>query len=212
MQSEPWNTIPRQLRQCIAAHLDGHLRAHWDTAQSQPFNTASSRSQTGAKSVRKHQIVAGLPIYSASLGQLARKGISKARPGGWLLLINSTEGVALQVEAHANGKEFVVIRVSTGALANDLKGALVKAGTIITGRQSPRLQLRALRVSAMHIFCLWIHRFDQSEHDVLIPFTANFVGLRERRPYKRKAAERLLKACATSTIIRWYEQKNAPDE
>jgi hypothetical protein len=154
--------------------------------------------------------VAGLPIYSASCGHLARKGINELKPSGWLLLINSAQGVISQVEAQESGKDFVVIRVSTGAVVDQLKRALVRARTIITRRQS-RLQFRALRVSAMHIFALWIHRSHRPEHDVLIPFTANFAGLREQRSYKRKTAERLLKGLAISMIIRWYERQTAHD-
>jgi hypothetical protein len=116
------------------------------------------------------------------------------------------------VEAKASGKGFVVVRVSTGAIVDQLKKALVRVRTIITRRRGSSLEFRALRVSAMHLFAVWIHQSHRPEQDVVIPFTANFAGLREQRSYKRKTAERMLKVLATSMIIRWYEKQTAPDE
>jgi hypothetical protein len=213
MQSEPWKNIPRKLRQIIGEHLDSHLSAHSDQRHSALTRAARSPSRvTNTKAAQKHQFLAGLPIYSASCGQLARKGINELQPIGWLLLIDSPQGVTSQVEAQASGEEFVVIRVSTGAIVDRLRRALVRARSITKRRQSSRLQFRALRVSAMHIFAVWIHRSHRPEQDVLIPFTANFVGLREQRSYKRRTAERLLKGLAISMIIRWYERQTAVDK
>jgi hypothetical protein len=213
MQSESWKIIPRKLRQSIVEHLDSHLGAH--LKQSQSAVTRGPRPQsrvTTDKSARKHQIVAGFPIYSTSCGQLARKGINDRQASGWLLLIDSPQGMTSQVEAKASGKGFVVVRVSTGAIVDQLKKALVRVRTIITRRRGSSLEFRALRVSAMHLFAVWIHQSHRPEQDVVIPFTANFAGLREQRSYKRKTAERMLKVLATSMIIRWYEKQTAPDE
>jgi hypothetical protein len=212
MQSEPWKNIPRKLRQSISEHLDSHLSAHLGQCHSALIREALPQSRvTRARSAGKHQIVAGLPIYSASCGQLARKGIDELQPSGWLLLVNSAQGVTSQVEAHESGKEFVVIRVSTGAMVDQLKRALLRTRTIITRRRSYRLEFRALRISAMHIFAVWIHQSHRPEQDVLIPFTANFAGLREQRSYKRKSAERMVKGLAISMIVRWYEKQTAHD-
>jgi hypothetical protein len=212
MQSEPWNIIPRKLRQSVGERLDSHVSAHLKQRQSTAIREGPQSKVTTNKSAGKHQIVAGFPIYSTSCGQLARKGINDRQASGWLLLIDSPQGVTLQVEAKASGKGFVVIRVSTGAIVDQLKKALVRARTLITRRRRSSLQFRALRVSAMHIFAVWIHQCRRPEQDVVIPFTANFAGLREHRSYKRRTAERVLKVVATSMIIRWYEKQTAHDE
>ena len=212
MQSEPWTIIPRKLRQSIGEHLDSHLSAHLKQGPSAAIRGPRNQLRaTTDKSAGKHQIVAAFPIYSTSSGQLARKGINDPQASGWLLLIDSPQGLTSQLEAKASGEGFVVIRVSTGAIVDQLKKALLRARTIMKRRRGSSLQFRALRVSAMHIFAIWIHQSHRPEQDVVIPFTANFAGLREQRSYKRRTAERMLKVLATSMIIRWYEKQTAHD-
>ena len=214
MQPKSWNVIPRRLRQTLGEALDGHLNAHLAAdhfTHPRKLPSRQRRAKSSSRVTPKYEIVAGLPIYSASCGSLARQGLRELQAGGWLLLVKSVQGVSCQVEAQAKAKNkgYVVSRVSTGALANHLENAMESAGISTTGRRGSRLEFRALRIPAMHIFAVWIHRPSDPERHVLIPFTPNFAGLRSLRSYKRQQAERLLKKHATAMILRWYERHYA---
>jgi hypothetical protein len=207
MRSRLGSTVPRRLREFIAQQLDAHVNAHL-SCQEPAWRPQVPRA-TGSR-VGNHNVVAGIPIYTASLSRLASKGIRELQPAGWLLLVHSFQGLTAQLEVQERDKKFVLVRVSVGLAADHLEKAVAKARSFLTPRRGSRVQLRALRVAAMHIFALWVHHHTNLEQDVFIPFTANFAGLHRRRLYKRKTAERLLTSLATAMIVRWYEQNHSP--
>jgi hypothetical protein len=149
---------------------------------------------------RKTKLLAVMPVHSASSGALVRNGFGGLRLAGWLLLVESVPGLAALVEVQEQGKQAAVTRVSTGELAEQMKKAVNRAN-----RQSG-LQLRALRVPAMHLLAVWGHFPKRRSKDFVTPVVENFSGLRLLRSYKSPQAEDIVKQAALAMILSWYDR------
>jgi hypothetical protein len=202
MKKKETPRVPPRLLRLLRAELDPHLRAHL-AAEHLPHVQSVHARGTKAKEPspqRKTELLVALPIYSASCGALARSGFSGLRLSGWLLLVDSAPGVAALVELQEQGKHAAVTRVSTGELAEQMKKAVNRAS------RYDGMQLRALRVPAMHLLAVWGHFPKRRAKDFVSPVMQNFSGLRLLRSYTAAKAEHIIKQAAWAMILRWYDR------
>lgn len=203
--------IPAALRHSVSRSLNEHVPAHQATSH---FSQAKKLLQ-GTKRVSRKRITSveieamvALPIYSASISILARKGLSAMELNGWDVLVDAAHELTFLAEAQARNESFVVTRVSSGVSVEQIEIAIQRARKSMP-KGGQRAELRVLRIPAMHFSAIWIHRVSRSKDDGIIPFTANFVGLRLQRLYTMKSAENRLKQHAINMILRWYDSVTA---
>jgi hypothetical protein len=187
----------------LGSHVDAHLRAlhlpHIQKASSIPAATKTARGKA------RYTLAAKLPVYTASCGSLARHGLIELKKNGWMLLVHSATGLLAHVEVQKKQKGYVVSRVSTGALPEEVSRAVERARKS-TERRARVTQLRALSIPAMHILAVWVHQPNAVERDTLIPVTANFAGLSRQREYPRRRVDQLLRKHAMAMILHWYDR------
>jgi hypothetical protein len=186
----------------MRAELESHITAQLAAQHLPHVQRAHARiaKAKGPDRQQKTELLAALPVYAASSGALARNGFGSLHRGGWLLLVHSTSGVAALVELQEQGKHAAVTRVSTGELAEQMK----KVVNRVTRQNG--LQLRALRVPAMHLLAVWGHRPKRRGKDFVTPVVENFSGLRLLRSYTATKAEHIIKQTAWAMILRWYDR------
>ena len=200
--------LRQAVRQDVGSHLDAHLHApHFEHIRKiHERANAPGRSRSKAK---PHQIWEKLDIYAAILPVAARAGLDQITSEGWILLVESAEGLLTQVEVQKTRGEYGVVRVITGPLADALARAVESAKSRTARKPANAQELRILSVPAMHVFGVWAHNPKRPQKDFFIATMSNFVGLRQQRRYGLAAVRRLLKRHATAMILHWYEPAGA---
>lgn len=194
------------LRKLLESQLGGHLRVHMDSRETSPVRV--THSQKAPKKSRSSlsnvfYATAELQVYTISCGAASRGGIRDYRSAGTVVLLQSASGQDFCVELSTSSKKVAVTRVSTGATARDLRRAVLRASTALPHRKFRR-ELRILRLNAMHLSTIWLHRPKDSNADIFVPYTPAFAGLKLGRTYNLQRFESLLKKCASEMILRWY--------
>lgn len=196
------------LARLLTVQLGGYARAHQDTtdlSRIRIVDSAQPRRKNISNASNVFLIVEKLPVYAGSCRTMARGEIRDLEQAGIILLLRSSSGLVLHVELSGAGKRLKVTRVSTGAIAKDLKRAIQRTSKQFTAR-SKGSELRILRVAGMHVSAVWVHRSKERGGDAFVPYTPNFAGLRLGRTYKLHRIESLLKKHATYMILRWYDR------
>jgi hypothetical protein len=194
--------VPTRFLRLLGAELESHLSAHLAAEHLPHIQSVHARAAKAKKPIqqRKTELLAALPIHSASCGALVRNGFRGLRFNGWLLLVDAAPEMVALVELQEQGKQAIVTRVSTGELAEQMKKAVNR-----TSRYNG-LQLRALRVPAMHLLAVWGHFPKRHGKDFVAAVMHNFAGLRLSRLYTSLKAEHILKQAALVMILRWYDR------
>lgn len=207
--------IPPKMKRALDRELDSHLEAHLQSDHLKYIQAAKKRrAKLDARKVQTdgHRILGLFRIYTSDMATLARQGLGRLQAGGWVVLAQTGHELMAKIEVQPHNKDFRVVRVATGALAEEMNFSLQK----LLARQSRQKaqELRFLAVPAMHILALWKHLPTRPERDLLSVVSLNFAGLQQRRIYSRATADRLLRRHATDLILHWYErsqkEKTAP--
>lgn len=195
-----------RLRRRVASALEKHVNLHLPALPSRRITLASElAAKTTKRSGRTFVIEASLPIYSATLIQLARYGVASAVPLGMNVLVSSPEGDSLLVEVNDSNE---AVRVISGPTVGALRKAL--------SRKGPRLgtlQPSILRVAALHLYALWRSSGQRIETSVFIPYGANQAGVKPGKTYRFPHFQKVVQHIATQRILQWherYEQEQSP--
>jgi hypothetical protein len=199
--------IPSKIKRALERDLDSHLDAHLQSDHLKYIQAAKKRrAKLDAHKVKAdgHRILGLFRIYTSDMTTVARQGLGKLRAGGWVVLAQTERELMAKIEIQPHNKDFRVVRVATGALAEEMNFSLQK----LLARQSRQKtqELRFLTLPAMHILALWKHLPTHPERDLLSVVSLNFAGLQQRRIYSRAAVDRLLRRHATVLILQWYER------
>lgn len=187
--------------QSLRGHVDSHLSAHLRAPHFEHISQIQKKMAGADQGDRAHRVLQQLNIFTASLSAAARAGMDELKPGGWVLLVESSTGLRAQVEVQKANGSYTVVRTVTGPLADAL--ARIVIGSIKT---SKAMEFRILSVPALHVFGVWIHHPKRPQKDLFIPTMTNFIGLRPPRKYGRAIVQRLLRRQGNAMILRWYEQ------
>jgi hypothetical protein len=210
MQKSQTSAFSGKLRQAVLQDVGSHLDAHLRAAHFEHIRKIHERATPLGRSRRKakpHQIRKKLDIYAATLPVAARAGLDQITSEGWILLVESAEGLCTQVEVQKTKGAYGVVRVITGPLADALARAVESAKSHTARKTANAQELRILSVPALHVFGVWAHHPKRPQKDFFIATVSNFVGLRQQRKYGLAAVRRLLKRHATEMILHWYEQQ-----
>lgn len=194
------------LKKLLESQLRGHLRIHMDSGESRSIRVmhspkAPKKSSSSPSNVL--YVAAELQVYASSCGTVSRSGIHDCQPAGMVVLLQSASGQDFCVELNTLSRKRAVTRVSTGATARDLQRAVLRARKgLFNGKF--RSELRVLRVKAMHLSTIWLHRPKDSGADIFVPYSPTFAGLKPGRIYKLPRFESLIRKCAVDAILRWY--------
>lgn len=196
--------IPAKMKRALARELNSHLEAHLQSDHL-PYIQAAKKRQSKLEATRVKndgQRVLGLfRIYSSDMAAIARQGLGKLQAGGWVVLAQTKPGLVAKIEIQPHNKDFRVVRVATGALAEQMDFSLQK---LLARRQRTKQpELRFLSIPSMHIMALWSHAL---KSDFMTIVSLNFAGLKQGRIYSQAAVDRLLRRYATDLILHWYEQ------
>lgn len=196
------------VKKLLESQLGRHLRIHMDSSESSSIRVMhspkASKKSTSSPSNVLH-IAAELQVYTSSCGKVCRSGIHDCKPAGMVVLLQSASGKDFCAELNALSRKHGVTRVSTGATARDLRRAVLRARKALPNVKSPS-ELRILRVNAMHLSAIWLHRPKDNGADIFVPYTPSFAGLKSGRTYNLSRFESLVKKCAVGLILRWYWQ------
>ena len=205
LASSPLN---RALLKRIASRLSGHVPMHLPLAAPRAIRVlerAKPAPKRSADEIHTFLITFAAPIFTSSCGKLASSGIGNPHQAGLVLLIKSLDGDSLYVEVEHLSKGPESIRVSTGSVTGDLEKAVNRSKPSEDSRRK-KSELRILRISAMHLSAVWRHIPTNPEADRIVPYTANFAGVRKGSAYSLRRADRILKNAAMEAILRWYER------
>jgi len=200
--------LTRALLKRIAHLLSGHVSIHIPLKHPRPIRVLEGAKRVPKGSVDEiHTFVVtfAAPVFTSSCGKLARSGIGNPQQAGLVLLIKSLDGKSLYVEVERPSKGPESIRVSTGSVASDLEKAVNRSKASEDSRRK-KSEIRILRISAMHLSAVWRHIPAYPESDRIVPYTANFVGVRKGSAYSLRRADSILRNAAIQTILRWYER------
>jgi hypothetical protein len=145
-------------------------------------------------------VEASLPVYSATLIQLARYGIASLAPSGLALLVLPPEGPKILVEVNGTQEP---VRVVSGPTVDALHKALNRK---TVSAQSARSTASIFRVPALHLYALWRRAGTRTETSVFLPYGANHAGMTAGRQYKFPRFEKAVRNSATEQILLWYER------
>jgi hypothetical protein len=200
--------VPSTLEKLLKGQLAGHARVHLNAGELHRIGAGDlphSQRTNVAKETDVSVIVEKLPVFSGSCGTMALGEIHDLKQAGMILLVTSSSGQYFHVELSGPGKQPAVTRVSSGAISKDLRRAIQRTATRSTTRRN-NLELRVLRVAAMHVSAVWVHHPKRPSADVFVPYTPTFAGLRLGYTYKFHRIQSLLKKHATHMILRWYDR------
>jgi hypothetical protein len=205
--------VNRALLKRIAQLLRGHVSIHIPQKNSRHLRVLERAKSAPKRSAEIDTFVVTFqaPIFTSSCGNLARSGIGNLQHAGMILLIKSLDGNALYVEVGHASKDTESIRVSTGSITDDLEKAVTRSKASMESRRT-KSDIRILRISAMHLSSIWRHIPANPKADQIVPYTANFAGVRKGSAYSLRRANGILKKSAIQAILRWYEvyEKDLP--
>jgi hypothetical protein len=199
--------LPTGIRRALAHELDSHLDAHLRSDHLPHIQAAKKRrAKLESKKVKnpEQRIVGLFRIYTCDMATVARQGLSDLHAGGWVVLAQTRPDLLAKIEVQPHNREFRVVRVATGALAEDMNFALQKL--IARSSRQKAQEFRLLSIPAMHILALWSHSPKHPERDVLSAVSLNFASFKQQRIYSRAAVDKLLRRHAADLILHWYER------
>ncbi len=198
----------RALLKRIASLLSGHVSMHLPQADSRHIRVLEGRKpapKSSADATHTFFVTFAAPVFTASCGELSRSRLGNAQRAGLVLLLKSLDGNSLYVEVERPSKDPESIRVSTGSITGDLEKAFVRSEASEDSRRK-KSEIRILRISAMHLSAVWRHIPANPDADRIVPYTANFGGVKNGRAYSFRRADRILTNSAIQIILRWYER------
>lgn len=199
------SVMGRTLVKRVEGHLKRHAGLHLPLSPKKSIrvvdarNARSSNTRTAPHVLR---IIKALPLYSSSIGKVARSGVDQSAQTGMIFLLQSSSGAAFHLEADGIGKDVRLGRVNSGATAKSLQMA-IRSVQKASKRAS---HLRVFRVSGMHFSAVWAHDLRDSKGDILVAYAPNFLGIKVSRIYRLHRAEARLRKYATQMILRWYHR------
>ena len=135
--------IPAKLKRALERELDSHMKTHLQSDHLKHIQAAKKRlAQPPRGSAKKERTPRPRSIQDlqSDLAPVARAGLRELRAGGWVLLVQTSPGLLAMVEFQPEKKEFRLVRVTTGAAAEEMSAARKKLL-----ERHPRQQARELR-------------------------------------------------------------------